>query len=459
MGISMKLAGFIAGTKYEDIPQHVIEVQKKSVLDSIAITFGAGTLGDGCRQMVEMAEELAAGGRGEATVIGFGKKLPALWSAFANASMAHSLDFGDTHRKSTIHSNSSSFPAALAVAESMGGVSGRELLTALAVGSETAIRVALAADINTTDYGFYPPTIYSSYGATAAVAKLIGLTARQIVDAFSFNLCQSTCSSELVNNASTSVRSVREAFAARNAVVSCHMAKRGLSGFEKPLEGELGLYHMLLRDNCTPERAADGLGTYFEAADLTFKAWPCCFGTHSPITAMKLLMAQNNFTADDIEHIQVSIGAQNKILFEPLEQRRNPETSITGKFSIPFTLAVAVLYGNVDLYSFSDERMHDNRVRALASRIDYTYVDEWQRGRETYARVVVTAGGRTYEQMVTAPFGTPENPMSDEDFNLKFDSCAACAVRKLTDGQLQLIKETVNRLDSVEDIRTLTALL
>ena len=159
MGISMDLARFIADTSFEDIPARVIDTQKKSVLDATAITFGAGTLGDGCGQMVELAETLAAGGKGEATVLGFGKKLPAAWAAFANASMAHSLDFGDTHQASTIHSNSSSFPAALAVAESLGGVSGRELLTALVLGSETAIRIALAADINTTDYGFYPPTI------------------------------------------------------------------------------------------------------------------------------------------------------------------------------------------------------------------------------------------------------------------------------------------------------------
>ena len=96
------------------------------------------------------------------------------------------------------------------------------------LGSETAIRIANAADVNTLDDGFYVPTIYSSYGAVAAVGKLMGLTAEQLLSAFSFNLCQTICSSELTNNSRTAVRSVREAFAARNAIVSCCMAKENL---------------------------------------------------------------------------------------------------------------------------------------------------------------------------------------------------------------------------------------
>ena len=87
MNISKALAEFVVRTNYEDIPPYVIENQKKSVMDAIGITYGASTLGDGCQQMVEIAEELAAEGKGEATVIGFDKKLPASWAAFANACM------------------------------------------------------------------------------------------------------------------------------------------------------------------------------------------------------------------------------------------------------------------------------------------------------------------------------------------------------------------------------------
>ena len=459
MLLSKALAEFVEKTRFADIPAGVIENQKKSVTDAVSITFGASTMGDGCQQMVKLAEELSAGGRPEATVIGFGKKLPAVWAAFANGSMAHSLDYGDTHSVSTVHSNSSSFPAALAVAEQMGGVSGEDFLTALVVGSEVAIRVANAADVNTVDAGFYVPTIYSSFGAVAAVGKLMGLTAEQLVAAFSFNLCQTTCSSELMKNKKTVIRSVREAFAARNAIVSCKMAKENLIGFEKPLEGELGLYHMLLQDRYTAERALDGLGTVWEAEKLTYKVWPCCFGTHSPITATMQLTQENALTAEDVEGIHVEVGAQNIGLLEPLEQRRNPDTAITAKFSIPFAVACTVVYGTVRLQSFSPEGLKDAKVLAMANKVEYTYRQDWQRGKETWATVRLHTKKGDFERFVATPYGTPENPMSEEAFSAKFDSCAAGAFCPKSGQELDTIRQTIQTLDTIKDVREFAALL
>lgn len=459
MNISRVLAEFVANTRYEDIPASVIENQKKSVMDAVGITFGASTLGDGCRQMVQIAEELAAGGRGEATVLGFDKKLPVSWAAFANAAMAHSLDFGDTHQKSTIHPNSSSFPAALAVAEQLGNVDGKAFLTALVLGSEVAIRIAGAADINTLDGGFYVPTIYSSYGAVAAVAKLMNLTAEQIVSAFSFNLCQTICSSELTNNKTTVIRSVRESFAARNAVLACHMAKADLIGFEAPLEGKLGLYHMMLQDQYTAQRVVEGLGQVWEAEQLTYKVWPCCFGNHSPITGALQLMKEHDLQPEDIRHIQVSVGAQNIALCEPLEQRRNPDTAIFGKFSIPFNVASAILKGNVTIDSYTPECLYDAEIRALTAKIDYTYMEDWQRGRETWATVAMETSKGDFEIFVSSPFGTPENPMDDASFEAKFDSCAAKAHCPKTPEQLAQLKSVIRSLDKLENIRSFADLL
>ena len=459
MNISLALAEFVANTNYDDIPAYVIENQKKSVLDAIGITLGASSLGDGCREMIEIAETLSAGGAGEATVMAFGKRLPAIWAAFANAAMAHGLDFGDTHDRSTMHSNSSSFPAALAVAERLGGVDGKRLLTALVLGSEVCIRMAMAAGVNDVSYGFYPPTIFSSYGATAAVAKLMDLTAEQIVSAFSFNLCQSTCSSELMNNKQTVVRSIREAFTARNAIISCCMAKRDLQGFAQPLEGKYGFYHAFLRDNYHPEAVTDGLGERWEAAELTYKVWPCCFGNHSPITATLQLLREHDLAAGDIRHIQVEVGPPNIILCEPLEEKRNPENAINGKFSIPFNVASVIVKGNVTIDSYSDALLHDPDIRALTAKIDYVYHDDWPRGTETWAIVRMDTVKGSFEKSVKAPFGTPANPMDDAAFEAKFDSCASKAVCPKTPSELDAIKRTVRRLETLPDVAELTALL
>ncbi len=453
MGISLTLAEFVAGTNYQDIPKKVIDVQKKSVLDGIAITFGAATLGDGCRQMVKVAETLAAGGRGEATVIGFDEKLPAAWAAFANASMAHSLDYGDTH-SSSIHSNSSTLPAALAAAEKLGNVDGKKLLAALVLGSEVASRLAYGAISVNTDRGFYMPTIFTAFAATTAVAKLMDLTPEEILYAWSFTLCQSTCSAELINSPKTCVRSVREAFAAKIAIVSCGMAKRGLIGFPEPFEGKAGFYYAYCGGVYDPEIIVKDLGKEFVADRLQFKAWPSCAGTHPSINGVLNLVRKYDIKPEEIKRIHVQTNRNNEMLLAPVEMRQNPQSSIIGKFSIPYTCAHAIIYGGVDLDSFSDDKLHDPRILELTHK--FTYVSE---GDSRQVTITIYTDRGEFQEIINNPYGSPQNPLSDEDFRKKIISCMSKARRPRTEAEADEIRNAVFSLDSAPDITGLMKLL
>ena len=147
------------------------------------------------------------------------------------------------------------------------------------------------------------------------------------------------------------------------------------------------------------------------------------------------------------------------MLFEPLNERRNPESSIIGKFSIPFTLSEAILKGNVTLDSFSSENLHNEEVRSLASKIDYTYMEEWQRGKETWTALEVETDHGTFTRMEKDPLGTPANPMDDKAFEEKFFSCASLASSGKKKEEIQKIREQILRLDQVSGIREFTALL
>ena len=267
------------------------------------------------------------------------------------------------------------------------------------------------------------------------------------------------CSSELTNNKKTAVRSVREAFAARNAIVSCCMAQENMAGFDDPLEGRLGFYHTFLNGEYTAARATEELGKHWECEELTYKVWPCCFGNHSPITALLELMRKHELIAGDIQRMRISVGAQNIALLEPLEQRRRPDTAIVAKFSIPYNLAYAAVYGNLTIDSYSEEAMRDEKVRALAKKVDYTYREDWQRGRETWAELKLETSKGNFESFVTMPLGTPEKPMSAEDFEKKFDSCASKAVKQKSAGELQKLKQTIMGLEKLDNIAEFTALL
>lgn len=458
MGISYELAEFIANTNYEDIPSYVLETQKKSILDAVGITFGAAALGDGCRQFVELAVENSCQGREEATVIGFNKKLPAGWAAFANAAMAHSLDFGDTQMDAVVHSNASTFPAALAVAEKLGNVDGKKLLTALVLGSETACRISLGANEDLEKYGYYMPTIYTSFGATAAVCKLLELTPKQIVDAFSFNLCQTTCSSELMNNSKTVMRSVREAFSARNAVLSGQIASKGLNGFEEPLEGKLGFYHAYARDNCSLDRVVEGLGKKFYAGTLYFKLWPSCAGTHPAITAVKSLAAEHGIKPEEIERIHVVTSQRNRMLMEPEEIRKAPTTSIIGKFSIPYTASVALIKGDVTLDDFLVDAFQDREVLELASKFTYEANENWGKAEGMNTDVTIYTGRGNFHYFYTE-IGIPQKETSFEELELKLKSCARHALTPKTDEDLKRLAVTVGGMEKLSSIKEFTSLL
>ncbi len=454
MGISLKLAEFVANTKFEDIPEKVIATQKKSLLDGIAITFGAATLGDGCQQMVSLAEELACGGEGQATVIGFDEKLPAAWAAFANASMAHSLDYGDTHDCS-IHSNSATMPAALAAAEWLGGVSGKKFLTALVVGSEVANRLASAPHNLSAAKGFYIPTIYTAYGACAAVASLMDLTAEQVLNAFSFTLCQATCSAELTFSPKTCVRSIREAFTAKAALVSCQMAKEGLIGFPEPFEGKLGFYFAFQNGEYDPDVILNGLGKEFICDRLQFKVWPSCAGTHASINGVLDLVKEYDIKPEEITKVIYHGGGD--MLFYPKEIRNAPESSIIAKFSTPYTSAHAIVHGNVTLDSFTYEMLHEQKVRDLAAKFELD--DTAQRISEHGAIVEIQTTRGTFKKEIVHVYGTPENPMSEESFAAKIVSCLSKARRPRTEADAKALADVVYSIDTAEDLSALIKLL
>ena len=458
MGISYRLAEFIAGTNYEDIPKAVFETQKKSVLDGVGITLGAATLGDGCRDFVELAVENSCQGTGEATVIGFGKKLPAGWDAFANGAMAHSLDFGDTQMDAVVHSNASTFPAALAIAERLGNVDGKKFLTALVLGSEVACRISLGANEDLEKHGYYMPTVYTSYGAVAAVCRLLELTPKQIVDAFSFNLCQTTCSSELMNNSKTVVRSVREAFSARNAVLSGQIAARGLNGFQEPLEGKLGFYHAYARDNCSLERVVDGLGERYYAGSLYFKLWPSCAGTHPAIIAVKALAAEHSIRPEEIERVHVKVSQRNRMLVEPEEIRKAPSTSIIGKFSIPYTASVALVRKDVTLDDFLPEAFSDEKVLGLAARFTHETVESWGKTEGMNTDVTIYARGEAFHYFYTEE-GAAVGDTSFEELEKKLRACAKHSLIPVSGERMEQMIQVVKNLETVDDIGKFTSLL
>jgi len=448
---SMILAKYVEETVYEDLPARAVKMTKMSLLDALGVTLAASGQANECRAFVDLAIE--SEGRKESTIIGFQDQVPAHMAAFANGAMAHALDFEDAHDKALVHPNAVSVPVALALAEKLGNVDGKQFITALAIGCDIVCRLGLAFKENPIESGWYIPPILGSFGAVAAACKLLDLGIEQIIDSFSLNLCQTTCSAELTRSPYSDVRAVRDAFAAKGALLSALLAEKGVKGFDSPLEGKAGLFSLYSKGNYESSALTDGLGTIFEGENVSFKPWPTCRGTHTFIDAALQIMTSHSINADDIIDIRVVVSSFNKMLCEPMEVRSAPKAVIDAKFSIPFSLATALYYKSVSLEHFTSYSLKNEGVLQLAKKIGYDVnnnlgVEEATRG---YLEIK-TKDYKVYSKQIDQAYGHPNYPISEDDLFTKFMDCANKAIKKIPKSDLEKVIRYIMALEEVTDI-------
>ncbi|GAI87887.1 unnamed protein product [marine sediment metagenome] len=168
MDLAYDLAGNVARVRFDDLPEGAVETTKKFILDTLATTI-AGSSAPGCKAVVNLVKDW--GGKEESTILIYGGQVVSENAALANSMMAHALDFDETHDEAVIHSYVSVLPAALAMAERNGGVSGKDLITAVAVGVDLMCRLSLAS----VGHDWVRSSTMAYFGPTAAAGKILGL--------------------------------------------------------------------------------------------------------------------------------------------------------------------------------------------------------------------------------------------------------------------------------------------
>jgi len=448
MSESALLAKYAAEIRYGDLNGHAIEMTKKSLLDALGVTLAAGGLCESCKAFVALA--LEEGGKRESTILGFGEKAPMAMAAFANGAMAHALDFEDAHDLALVHPNASLIPAALAVAEAVGKVTGREFIAAMAAGCDIVCRLGLALKENPTEFGWYIPPILGAFGATAAAGNLLRLNDIQMLDAFALTLCQVTCSAELRYSPLSDIRAIRDAFAAKAGILSVLLARQGIKGFEHPFEGQAGLFQLYAKGNYDRSVLIRDLGKTFEGANISFKPWPSCRGTHTYIEAALDLIRAQPFDIGQIEKVDIVVSPFNKMLCEPLKAKQQPETAIDAKFSLPFVIATALVFNEVTLERFTPEALQKPSVLKLARKVNYQV--DTTIGLDEAAKCLLEihlGDHRILSKSILHAYGHPEKPISDKDLLEKFMNCAANASLKIPE---QHLTETANKILNLQDI-------
>ena len=437
-----------------EVPAEARAVTQRAVMDAIGVMSAASGLGEGCEAFAEVARENGEGGI--CTVLGFDFRTSPIMAAFANGAMAHALDFEDTHDATLVHPHAAVVPAALALAEFAGDVSGREFLDAVAIGADISCRLALGLTESAEKRGFYFIPMLSAYGAAAAAARILKLSETQIVQSLALTSCQAVFSDALVTYPPSHLRAVRDGFSARAGVTSALLARRGVEAFAAPIEGPGGLYANFARGKYDSVRLLRALGTEYEGAGVSFKPWPSCRGTHAFIEAALTMRREVKFDVADLQQIDVRVSPFFSLLCEPPEQKRRPRTAIDAKFSIPFTVAVALAHGDVGLQDFSPSRLADPKLHAIADKVQYGVEPAWTFEQSTRGSLSLSmADGRSYSHEVRDPLGHPVNPIDDRSLQRKFENCLAGARHPLPAAARGRLIDRVSRIEHLADMRQL----
>jgi 2-methylcitrate dehydratase PrpD len=447
------LAEYVARTRFDDLPADVIAMTKRALLDAIGVSLAASGLEPACSPFIELA--LESGGPREATILGTQLRVPTVLAALTNGSFAHALDYEDAHEETRTHPNAAAIAAALPLAERV-GASGRELVTAVALGCDVVCRLARAlVGDGAPPPGFYQPAIVGTFGAATAAAKLLKLTPEQVLDAWSLALCQNSCTQELQDSPESTIRAIREGPCARVGLESALLAAKGVRGFEAPFEGRSGFF-VMYAGGLQRQTLLTDLGKRFAGRDVSFKAWPSCRDTHVYVQAALELLGEHAIDAKEIAAVTVNVTDKQMIVCEPAASKRRPQTAIAAKFSVYFTLAAALIDRQVDFESFSDAALERKDILALADKVAYRVLPSINDGAVLEIQL---RNGTTHRRNVRAVYGSPAAPMSDEALIKKFVDCGTRAAKPHSAQALQDIAASILSLEAERNVRALIAKL
>ena len=457
---AVKLAHRAVASRYTDLTEQEVLATKHGILDTIGVLMAGTTLGPKVREIVDFVKE--CGGREEATILGFGGKVPAMMAAYANGATVHALDFDDTHDPSTLHPTASCLPAALAVMEKLGGKTGKDLITAVAIGNDVVSRMGYAAPTGISEAGLLAPMTFGYFGSAVAAGKILGLSKEQMVGCMGLAYTQVSGSGQHFVAGGSDIRLIYQSFNNKAGVLSALLTQKGINGGGvNGLEGEYGFYDLFFRGKYDPKYVDVKMGDPYEGTSISIKPYPACRQTHPYIDAARSLVAKHGITPERIAKVQLKVGTLGKHLCIPEQSRKRPALTSDAKFSLPFSVAACLVHGNLDLASLLTENLSNPRILAMVDKVEYVFDEEISHaiGVEPAIVSIHTIDGNSYTERVDHALGSPENPMSEQELIAKFRDCTSYSVNSMSKESVDRVLDLCLDLEKLENVDELIFLL
>jgi len=313
--LSRKLAQWVVGLRYADLPPEVVDRAKGVTLHSLASVL-LGSQSPGGQQAVQLITEDEAGVRNGATIMVNGTKVTKGGAAFANSEMLMAGGKLDSFRMLT-HPGTSILPGAFVAAETA-GASGRDFITGLAAGYEVMERMAADFIPTVMARGFHAGPVFGIFGPAVAAAKIMHFTEDQVNSTIA--LCVHLAGSNLEGPRSGG-RALREGPAVRNAMLAVALAKQGHNGGETGLEGDAGFYHAYAGNNkgqltysfvgdtqTTLDKITANLGQEWLFLETLYRIYSTAGYNIAHVDVTAQLCAEHNISYADVERVEAVVN-------------------------------------------------------------------------------------------------------------------------------------------------------
>src|SRR6266850_5899535 len=455
-GLTKYVSEFIVNAKYEDIPENVVALGKKTILDGFGLSLAgsASVMGPRIRQYIETLGCAS----GKASIIGTKMKVHPRFAALANGVSIHADDYDDTG--SALHVAAPVLPPAFALCE-VGRRSGKDLMLAFHVGVEVENKIGDAISSRHNRDGFHTTGTCGSFGSAAACARLRGLTRAQTAYALGIAASQA---SGIRDNFGSMTKAFHAGHAAENGSVAADLAALGFTAADDVLEAPLGFFQAA-GGGFDPAAIVNRLGRpwMFASPGDLIKRFPCGTIQQPVMDATLRLIAQHGIKAADVERAEVG-GNQSNVntLF-----RHQPTTGLEAKFSMEFAVAILLVDGKAGLGQFADASVRRAEVQDMTGRVRYYADPEFDTlGRDGAFQAVLEEpavvkmymkDGRLLSTRTEPAKGSPKNPMTYEDVADKFRTNAEFA--RWPPAKTESIITLVRSLERAPNMAALTAAL
>ncbi len=430
------MAAFVYGLKFSNIPAYVIDKAKLHLLDTLGVS-AAGTAEPHIRSILSAIKRF--GGSPESTILWYGGKYPPPMAAMVNGSLAHALDYDDTHLPSIMHLSSPIVTAVLSMGEAL-HASGSESLTALVAGYEVASRLGMAVRGKFHERGFHATSVCGVFGTALAAGKLLGLSPEKLAGALGIAGSFTSGLMEFLSDGSW-IKPLHAGWAAHAGIMAAFLALQGITGPRRVIEGDRGLYMAYAGVRPSADDVLAGLGKTWETMNISFKLFPNCHLIHDFMNTAIALKKRHGIEPGQIKEVECFVDKLSiPIICKPQERKTRPMTRYDAMFSLHYGVATVLVKGWASVLDFELSRGIQREITQLLGKISFSEVVE---NGDAIIKIVTSDGSTYYGRRSDIP------PIGSEQVMMKFRSNVDTV---LTDDRLEELIATTLNLEKLDDV-------